>query len=505
MLIGLLVCYAGITSSNKRGKSRRPSLSALRKEWDQKRQDPAFSESFLEYSRQRAAELAQEAKAGTSNVDWQTRKGWETPAIRSEAKSGLLVMWGFAIVWNAGSSPLFWVLPEELARGNYPALAGLLFPLAGAFLIYKAYSMTAEYRRFGRVLAEMDPYPGSIGGHVGGRIVVPQLAYGTAVAPSARLSVRLECVYSYVSGSGDNRSRRESIKWAEEGRPQVESVGRGVNLAFRFDVPEGLPEADVEQTGAYHWWRLSVTAEVDGVDLKRQYNIPVFPTGKTSRSVNHDISAHVLKERIQASDQARDAIAQGDFSAGGLSRAMRFSDEGGEIRMVFPMFRNKVLTVIAAMFAGGFGFASYQMIGTALNGGAFGLFTGLFSIPFVLVALVASIATIYLPLNNLHVRIRGSQLSVLRPLLFVPVFWRRLSVTELSHLSIKRTGSTGEGVKKVEHFKLRAYDRNGSVVTLAEDLDGEDVAGHFRDYLARRLNVETRPDVPISARRLSSA
>ncbi len=505
ILIGLTVAYAGITSSNKVGNSRRPSLTQLRKEWDQKRQTPGFNLGFMDYCRQRSEELAQEAKTGSKNTDWPLRKGWETSSIRSNAKAGFIAMWGFAIVWSAVSAPLLWVVPEEVAKGNYPGLIGLLFPLVGLFLIYKAVSMTGEYRRFGRVLVQMDPYPGAIGGHVGGRIVVPQLAYGTAVAPSAQLSVRLECVYSYVSGSGDNRSRRESIKWAEQGRPQVESAGQGVNLAFRFDVPEGLPEADVEQTGAYHWWRLSVAAEVDGIDLNRQYNIPVFRTGETSRSVNHDISAHVLKEKIQASDEARNAIAQGDFSLSGLSRAMRFSDEAGEIRMSFPMFRNKVLTVIAAIFAGGFGFASYSMLGMAFKGGAFGLFTGLFSVPFVLVALLAAMATIYLPLNNLHVRIRGSQVSVLRRLLFIPVFWRRLSATELSYLTIKRTGSTGQGADKVEHFKLLAHDRNGSRVTLAEDLDGEDVAGHFRDYLARRLNVETRPDEPISARRLSSA
>ena len=233
--------------------------------------------------------------------------------------------------------------------------------------------------------------------------------------------------------------------------------------------------------------------------------IPVFRTGKSSSSVRHDISAQVLKERITESEAAKSAIAQGNFALPGLSRAMRFSDEGGEIRMVFPMFRNKVLTVIAAIFAGGFGFASYQMLGMAMKGGAFGLVTGLFSVPFVLVALIASLATIYMPLNNLRVRIRGSLVSVLRRLMFIPVYWRRISSSELSHLTIKRSGSTGEGANKVEHFRLRAFDRNGGSFTLAEDLDGEDVAGHFRDYLARRLNVETRPDEGLSARFSSAA
>ena len=47
-------------------------------------------------------------------------------------------------------------------------------------------------------------------------------------------------------------------------------------------------------------------------------------------------------------------------------------------------------------------------------------------------------------------------------------------------------------MNKIEHFKLLAQDKKGKSVTIAEDLDGKDVAGHFRDYLAQRLNVESR-------------
>lgn len=492
IVIGLVVIYAGIRAAKKDPGPARPSLAALRREWKQKSLDPHFSVSLLDYTRQRMEELHQRSKSETQSVDWQLRKGWGTATIRSEARRGLMLIWGFAIVWNAITWPLITVLPRELAKENYPALFALVFPLIGLVLLYQALRATHEYRRFGIVLFEMDPYPGAIGGHVGGHVHVPRLDYGTAKAPAAKLTVRLECVYSYVSGSGKSRSRRENIKWAEEGRPSVESAAQGVKLAFRFSLPEDLPQADVTQTGAYHFWRLSVAADIPGVDLNRQFNVPVFNTGETSRSVRHDISAEVAGRKAEMSETARQSIAQGNFDLPGLSRAMRFSDYGGEIRMAFPMFRNKVLTLIAAIFAGGFGFGSFQMAGMALKGGAFGVFIGLFSVPFVLVAIVASIATIYLPLNNLRVSIVRNEVRVLRRLLFIPVFYRRLSVTDISHLTIKSTGSTGQGVNKIGHFKVLAHDRNGKSVTLAEDLDGEAVAGHFRDYLARRLNVESR-------------
>ncbi len=492
ILIGLLVAYAGIRAGEKKPTNGRPSLSALRREWKQKSSDPQFTMSFLEYAQQRAEQYHQQAKQTAPPLDWHLRKGWGSSTLRSEAKRGLIAIWGFSILWNVLSWPLVLVLPKELAKENYPALFALFFPLIGLFLLYQALRKTHEYRRFGIVTFEMDPYPGAIGGHVGGHVHVPRLDYGTATAANSKLSVRLECVHSYVSGTGKNRSRRESIEWAEEGKPNIESAVQGVRLSFRFDVPETLPEADAGQSGNYYFWRLSVTADIAGVDLDRQFNIPVFRTGATSSSVRHDVSAQVAQRKQEESEAARQSIEQGNFNLPGLSRAMRFSDYGGEIRMAFPMFRNKTLTVFAAIFAGGFGFGSFQMISMAVKGGGFGIFVGMFSVPFVLVAAVASIATVYLLFNNLRVRIAHNELTVLRRLLFIPVFFRRLKVTDISYLTIKSTGSTGQGVNKVGHFKVLAHDRNGKKVTLAEDIDGEDVAGHFRDYLAGRLNVESR-------------
>ncbi len=363
--------------------------------------------------------------------------------------------------------------------------------MVGIFLIYKALQTTLEYKRFGKVLMVMDPYPGAIGGHMGGKIQVSRLHHRLASDPSSEISVRLECVYSYISGSGKNRSRRENIKWAEEGQPRVQGSGQGTELSFRFDVPDNLPEADVEQSDAYHFWRLSVSADMKGVDLNRQYNIPVFKTGQSSRFLCHDISAQVSKTREQESEAAKISIAQGNFDLPGLSRAMRLEDQGGQINLSFPMFRNKTLTVIAAIFSGGFGFASYSIIGMALESGGFGILLALFSIPFLLVAIVATIAMVYLAFNNLSVQIKPDRISVRRRLLFFPVFSRLLNTRDITRLSIKRSGSTGQGVDKILHFKLLAHDSNGKTVTLAEDLDGEDVATHFRDYIARRLNIET--------------
>jgi len=491
ILIGLLVIYAGIRPGKNPSAFKRPSLLALREEWKQKRREPGFNENFIEFSQARISELSQQAQEKTEKVDWRSRKDWATSTIASQARKGTLIIWGFAIVWNAISTPLLFILPEELDKGNYVVLFGLMFPMVGIFLIYKALQSALEYKRFGKVLMVMDPHPGAIGGHMGGKIQVSRLHHKLASEPSAKITVRLECVYSYITGSGKNRSRRENIKWAEEGHPRVQGSGQGTELSFRFDVPDKLPESDVEQTDAYHFWRLSVSADIKGVDLNRQYNIPVFKTGQSSRFLHHDVSAQVSKTREKESEAVKISIAQGNFDLPGLSRAMRLEDQGGQINLSFPMFRNKTLTIFAAIFAGGFGFASYSMISMALESGGLGILITLFCIPFLLVAIFAAIAVVYLAFNNLVVQIKPDRISVTRRLLFIPVFSRLLDTRDITRLSIKRSGSTGQGVDKILHFKLLAHDSSGKTITLGEDLDGEDVAAHFRDYIARRLNLDT--------------
>jgi len=423
-----------------------------------------------------------------SAADWHSRKGWETADIRSNAKSTMGFLWFFAIVWNAVSSPIIFVFQKEWESGNYAVVVGLLFPLIGLGLLYAAIKVTREYLRYGRVLYEMDPWPGAIGGHVGGRVHIKNWRHASASQP-IKSKVMLECVNSYVSGSGKSRSRRENILWAQEGVPAIEHYGNGLALAFRFDVPEGLPEADVEQSGEYHFWRLSVEAESEGIKLERQYNIPVVVSSARSRYVTHDISEQVEEEAREKDEEIRDSIASGNFEIEGLSRAMDFTDLGGEMHLAFPMFRNKGLTLFAMIFAGGFGFASYSMLTEFSGAGFFQVFIWLFSVPFVLVALFASVATIYLLFNNLRVTLTQAEISVLRRLLFIPVYYRRFRPSDIDKLFLKTSGSTGSGVKKIEHYKIKARLRDGSKVTLAEDIDGETTAKHFRDYLARRFNI----------------
>ena len=168
---------------------------------------------------------------------WLESDGWPQE-VRSQAKQSMLSAWLFAGVWNLIAWPGVLALPEELGKGNWAALLMLLFPLIGLLLVYWALKVSAEWWKYGTTLLRLDPYPGSIGGHVGGRIEI------NGADPTEDFHVVLECVYSSVSTNGSKRSRKTSVKWQAQG--EVDVVGRtgGVEARFRFDVPTGLPESE---------------------------------------------------------------------------------------------------------------------------------------------------------------------------------------------------------------------------------------------------------------------
>ena len=423
------------------------------------------------------------------NSQWQQRRGWESCEMRSDSKKELVGAWLFAIFWNALSSPVLFLIVAELKHGNNLAIIGMLFPLIGAGLLYRAVLRTMEYCRFGKASLNMDPYPGSIGGQVGGTIELSGLTLYNATAPESEISVQLECVHSYVSGSGDNRRRREDLKWLEKGEPHIRSISRGVQLSFCFDIPENLPESDTKQRDSYNMWRLTIKGQVPGVDFKRSYNIPVYKTAEASSAVLESISAQVTERQKEKVEERQKSMSRGDFDFDGLSRAMSVTKKSDELRLYFPMFRNKTLTLISAVFSGGFGTAVFFMLSGALGKSGTHWFMLLFSIPFGLVALFAGIATIYIPFNNFRVIIRRAGLHTRRRLFIIPLVHNHLKVDDIKTLKTKVSGSTGQGAQKVTHYKIMAYHSNGKNYTVAEDIDGREVAEQFRDYLVAYMGL----------------
>jgi len=74
-----------------------------------------------------------------------------------------------------------------------------------------------------------------------------------------QFSLTLSNLHSYVSGSADNRSRRESAKWQDRQVAHCAAVSDGSRLTFGFDAPVDLAESDADTSeDSYHILRLNL-------------------------------------------------------------------------------------------------------------------------------------------------------------------------------------------------------------------------------------------------------
>ena len=220
---------------------------------------------------------------------WLDIKAWTDNRIASDARRAHRWLWGFALFWNLVTLPLFFQFDEIWQKVQREPLTSLvfLFPLIGLALVVLAISATRQKRRFGLTPLVMDPFPGSLGGQVGGRIET-----NIDFDPGRNFGVSLTCVHSRISGSGKNRSRSESVVWRGDGVCHTGQGPVGTALQFRFDIPSNLPASQPQKGGNYHLWRVRVSADLPGIDFDRGYEIPVFSTGEEKSGIEWGTESH---------------------------------------------------------------------------------------------------------------------------------------------------------------------------------------------------------------------
>ena len=184
---------------------------------------------------------------------------------------------------------------EEVPTLILPILA--LFPVVGLYLIHLMTKAIRQHRSFGKTPLTLTPFPGSIGGQIGGKIA---LANNTSSLVS--YAVKVVCVRKSHSGSGDNRSVREHLVWEGDAFAKYFSYGMGSGLEFCIDVPEGLPETDLDKDDSWHEWRVEV--ESPDIKLKRTFEIPVYQTEQQS-TVKYKVPQQLLARKTEVDLIAR--------------------------------------------------------------------------------------------------------------------------------------------------------------------------------------------------------
>ncbi|MEW8693322.1 MAG: DUF3592 domain-containing protein [Candidatus Thiodiazotropha endolucinida] len=396
---------------------------------------------------------------------WLARPEWADNRILSGARTGVYVLWFITVIWNALSIPAAIAVPEVWRKEGELALIILLFPLVGLVLLYWALRKVREWRRFGATPLVMDPFPGAIGGDLGG-----EFEFNVPYQPKMACEVTLSSLYSYVSGSGKNRSRHEEVKWQDSGYAQVEPAGRGMRLRFRFSVPEGLQPSE-EESGDFYLWRLNIKSEIPGVDLDRSFTIPVYATAEKSRFHNLD-SAMEVPEGVA------------ELSAESLLPLRR---NGRLQELFFPMFRQPgvslVFTVVGIVFA----ITGVILWGKAeQEGGGFYFMSGIFTF----LGSFAAVAGLYMLFNTLYVAWDGKQVLSIRRLLGITIRWKNAQYYELRAIKLnKGTTSNQKGDSHQINYHVVAETTKGEMV-LAENLDSHSKAKLVVEFFRKQFSLE---------------
>jgi len=399
------------------------------------------------------------------DAPWLMNEAWQTAEIRSNSRGAMWAAWIFAGLWNAVSAPMPFVTYEEVVvKGNLIAVVALLFPLIGLGLLAWAVNKTLEWRRFGRTPVVLDPFPGSIGGHVGGTIELP-----VAYSASAPFLVTLTHVHSHVSGSGKNRSRREKALWQDELVAHAEPSAVGTRITFRLDVPDGLDESDADpESDSYKLWRLNLSAEIPGADINRDFEIPVYRTARTSRRISDRNVAASKSVSASVSDQAiRDLV--------------RVSSDGLGKKLVYPMGRNALANAVGLLIGVTFAFAGWWI---AFEEGQ-KLFGAIFGGAGALVAVLA----FYMMFKSLEVSKHGNTIRSVRRVLGIPIRRHEMLVSQIYRLEKDSALQSQSGGKHTMFYRITAIDRDANEILLGEGFRGDSGARAGETFLMRELGL----------------
>ncbi|MGB5425397.1 MAG: DUF3592 domain-containing protein [Gammaproteobacteria bacterium] len=394
-------------------------------------------------------------------ADWQARAAWSDNHIRSSARSTLWFAWGFALFWNALSSPIPFILPVELARGNQLAWIALIFPLVGLGLLTWAIRRTLNWRRFGSTPLHMDPFPGAIGGDVGGTVEL-RLAYHS----SYRFLVTLTCQHAYTRRSGKSRQTVRDVKWQDEQLAEVHAGMYGTRLHFLFHPPGDLPESS-EGGDSWNEWRVQISASLPGTDLERSWDIPVFKNAGPQTARDQIRGHRVVSNVLLPSD-----------------KVVRIRETGAGIELYYPYLRHPVLAIGTLLTGGGFAGFAWLFHALADEDGLSNLFIGLFA----LVGVLILVWGLYLLGNSLRVTAGRQGLTTVRGL-FGLHFTRHVDAAEITAIERSIGMQASQGTRSRAYYQIKVLTRDGRRITAGAGIPGASSVEAIIQRIKRALDL----------------
>jgi hypothetical protein len=421
---------------------------------------------------------------------WLGVERWVNGRITSGGKIALYVLLGFIVVWNLILVPVTLAQWDQLAAildelviydpDSYDAR--LILPLmlaANLFLLASLVRQWQQWSRFGRLYLTLDPYPGAIGGQIGGYLDIPLPSYRDGMP----VDVRVNCVRVRISRSGKSRSRSDSVVWRNKARTSVRRGSVGARVEFVVDVDEALPESTRESgnNGSVYW---SVRIRLPDAGFDRSYEIPVFKSKGRSES----------KLRAAGSGDESSARTLEDLPAG--LAEVKQSAEGFAIQ--YPPGRSgkmgNIITLFGVIFFGVALFLGYQFAGEldVAEGQRVSLFSlvvlGMMTGVFALVSCGIMAAGWFVRSNRLRVIVDREWLMSERQA-FGRTFRKLVARSAISGFDKKVSMQSGQGAQAEVYYSILARRSDGPAVTVGDHIHGQEDADVLLDFFRRHVPV----------------
>lgn len=411
------------------------------------------------------AELSNEmstAASITENNTWKNRKAWQSNQVLSGAKTGMWAALIFSFFWNVISIPAAIFATPEIIAGNYAALLAYIFPVVGIGLIIWAVRATQNWRRYGRTPFTLDPFPGSIGGQVGGTLILPVPFHS-----DHSYTVTLSCVFSYMSGSGKNRSRKEKLIWQSQGFAHTKSEMNSTRIEVLFNVDDSLPPSDAKRGSRYHLWRLNISSNHTDVKFDRNFDIPVYPTNTSAKQLSALSTEHPQAEQYRLQE---------------IESVLDIGRVPGGIQIYYPPFKKTLIKCIG-IFCGLIFFGIGLLVG--YEDGPM-----ILAIAFTLVGGLIGLFSFYSLILGLHVIIDRQFLTSKRYLFHIPSGNRQIPRSDIKHLVLAKSFQQGSGSKMKTTYKIQAITTSGKKINIGYNLEGRNVAEQALESISMLSGIE---------------
>ena len=427
---------------------------------------------------------------------------WVNGRITSGGKVALYVLLGFALLWNLILVPIMIAQWEELGRilarlviydpSSYDAR--LILPLmlaANLLLIPSLIRRWRQWAKFGRLYMTLDPYPGAIGGQIGGYLDIPAVKYRDDMP----VDVRVNCIKVSISRSGKSRSRSDSVAWRKKARAALRWSSRGARVEFVADVDDDLPQSTLEsgRNGSCYW---SVRIRLPEAGFDRSYQIPVFKTAGRAES------------RLRPTGMADD---EPDRTIGDLPAGLAEVEQTAEgFTIDYPPGRSggvgNFITLFGMIFFGVAVFLGHQFVAeiSVAEGRRVALFSaamlGMMTTVFGLVSCGIMAAGWFVKTNRLRVIVDRERLMAERQA-FGRRFRKLSARGDISGFDKKVTLQSGQGAQAEIYYSILATKTDGQTLTVGDHIHGQEDADVLLDFFRRQVTVAASPERQATAGR----